>query len=651
MAQGEVNPVASGIGPRTEFDEEVDGQSVLNIVNQCRYESEQARRNRLHQNDRNWSTFLGEQDFSGKMEGQSQEFLPKVPISAEQLTSTFKKGMTQFGDWFSVQLDAELEEKLDGETVRSMLQGFLKDMWAPGSTTAKFPTVVTDAIKQALFKCLMIFKVGGATKLRRKFSAERDENGDMSLRTEEEEEWKLRIDCVRFEDYYPDPSGNGLYEIQRSEVDLHEIVKLAEQGIYDKKAVDELIGTTMERPEDEKLDERDRGQEETTPPGFRKKVLIDEFWGTLLNQDGTIAMENCVTVIANERYVIRKPEHNPFWHDESPFVAVPLVRMPFSVFHKALYDHAADLNLAINEMFNLMLDGGIAAVHGVKQIRVEDLEDPSQIENGIKQGTTLVVKQTLPHNAKVLETVTEGDVPQDAMAIYEMLNKEFSQASLSNQIRQGSIPSKDMLATELIEAGQGQDSMLEGILADVELMGLSEVLRKAWLVILQEADRIPDVAFSGPHDKKVALMIMRAEPEERFALFAGRTQFDVSGLSNTLRKALDFQKFMALMQAITTNPMLFQAFMADMSPTKALRHMMKMLNINPFDFQKSAMERQNAGQEMAGVQQAAQVLGKGPQSAEGGPAGVAAGPTANGSSAAAGIQQTAQPTMGLPANA
>jgi hypothetical protein len=32
------------------------------------------------------------------------------------------------------------------------------------------------------------------------------------------------------------------------------------------------------------------------------------------------------------------------------------------------------------------------------------------------------------------------------MAIYEMLNKEFSQASLSNQIRQGSIPSKDMLA-------------------------------------------------------------------------------------------------------------------------------------------------------------------------------------------------------------
>lgn len=651
MAQGELNPIASGVGPRTEFDDEVDGRSVITIVNQFRTESEDARRRRLVQNDRNWSVYLGEQDWSGKQEGQSTEFLPKVPISAEQLTSTFKKGMTQFDDWFSTQLDADLEAMVDGATVRSMLMAFLKDLWGPNNTVQKFPTVATDAVKQALFKCLMIFKVGGGTQMRRKYRAERDENGEMSLITEDENQWKLRIDVVRFEDYYPDPTGNGLYEIHRTEEDLHEIVRLADEGIYDKAAVDELIGTTMERPEDEKLDERDRGQEETTPPGFRKKVLIDEFWGTLLNNDGTIAHRNIVCTVANERFLIRPPEPNPWWHDESPFVAVPLIRMPFSVFHKALFDHAADLNLAINEMFNLMLDGGIAAVHGVKQLRTEDLEDPSQVENGIKQGMTLAVKQTLPHNAKVLETVTEGDVPQDAMAIYEMLNKEYSQASLSNQIRQGSIPSKDMLATELIEAGQGQDSMLEGILADVELMGIAEVLRKAWLTILQEADRIPDEAFSGPHDRKVALLIMRAEPEERFALFAGRSKFDVSGLSATLRKALDFQKFMALLQAVTTNPMLFQAFMADFSPKKALAHMMKMLNVNPFDFQKSAEERKNSGAEMAGVKQAAEILNQSPQSAEGGPAGVAAGPMANGSSGAAAVQQSAQPTMGLPANA
>ena len=194
---------------------------------------------------------------------------------------------------------------------------------------------------------------------------------------EEDEVWKLRVDLVQPEDYFPDPTGAGLYEIHSVERDLHEVIAMADEGVYDKSIVDQLIGIDFKKPEDEARDARDKNQDEVVTPSFRKRVVLDEFWGTLLKSDGSVAHRNCVCTVANKRFLIRKPEPNPFWHQLSPFVAEPIIRIPWSVWGKALFDDAVSLNLAQNELFNLILDGGMAAVWGTRQIRLEDLEDPA----------------------------------------------------------------------------------------------------------------------------------------------------------------------------------------------------------------------------------------------------------------------------------
>lgn len=652
------NPIASGAGPRPEFDQKLPGGGgdfgVISAIQRFRQESDDARRSRVTQGDRNWETYLGKQDWSHKQEGQSSEFLPKVAVSTEQLTALIKRGMIQFGDYFSVEIDPVLGEIIDGAQLRTLFKPFLADLWGPNNTSTNFPTVVSDGVKQALHKALIILKVHGSYTKTRKFKFERGQSiGDETLKVDEVDQWKLRYDLVRFEDYYPDPTGNGLYEIHRVERDLHEIVQMADEGIYSKAAVDQLIGTDFKRPEDEKLSEADRNQGETVTPSFRKRVVLDEFWGTLLADDGTVAHRNVVATIANERYLIRPPEPNPFWHQESPFVVAPLIRVPHSVFHKAIYDHASDLNLAINEMFNLMLDGGMAAVWGIKQIRIEDMDDPSQIEGGIRQGQTIAVKQTLPHNGKVLETVSEGDVPQDAMAVFEFLNREFTSAAMTNELKQGALPPKQVLATEVLEASQSQNLMLDGMVVDLENNVMVPALRKGFLTMLQNADQIPDASFSSNIDRKVALKIMRASPEERFALFGDKCQFRVSGLSATMTKALDFQKIMALLQAVGVNPLLMQAFMQDFSTKKTLRKMMTTLNINPEDIIKSLEERSQDAQnaEIERTRGASELIQGGPQNSEGQAAGVASGPGTGGSPQSAAIQQAAQPASGMPPNA
>lgn len=650
-------------GADVPVDQGDESLSVIQAVKACWHEADDAKRGRLAQNRLNREVYFGRQDWSHKQEGQSTEFLPKVSSSVEQMTAFIKRGLMKFGDWYSIELDRSIASVIDGSQVRAILNCFLDDLWQGNNTTTTIPLVISDAVKVGLLESLMIVKVHGGMMPLRRYRYDRKpkltptEGGEAVreevLEMEETEEWKLRVDLVRPEDYYPDPTGRGLYEIHTVERDLDEVIALAEAGIYDKAAVDLLIDTDHPRPEDEERSDKDRNQSESTPPAFRKRVKLDEFWGTLLKSDGTVAHRNIVTTIANDKHLIRKPEPNPFWHQESPFVVAPLVRVPWSVLHKAMYDDASALNLALNEMFNLMLDGGLAAVWGIKQLRIEDLEDPGQVAGGVRQGMTLAVKQTLPHNAKVLEVVGTGNVPQDAMAIYEAVNREFTEAALTNELKQGSLPPKQVRATEVIEASQSQAITLDGITTDLERGFIASLLRKAWLTVLQNADDVPSYTMSSVVDRTVALLLMRASPEERFAMFAGKCQFRVFGLSGTMAKALDFQKMMSLMQGVQVNPMLFQAFMAKFSPEKALRFIMTRLNINPEDIQKDQEELKQADAEMERTAAAAQMLGQagGQKGASAPGAGAGPVPMGGGSEVPAQVNQLANPRTGLPPNA
>jgi hypothetical protein len=642
-------------------DMPVSSDSDLTIIEQikrCRNEADEAKRDRLWRNKINRDIYLGRQDWEHKEDGQSTEFLPKMAVSVEQMCSFIKKGLVRLGDYFTIHLDRSLQGKVSGNELREVLKCFLNDLWANGNNgSTDFVTVMSDGIKVALMESLIILKVHGGMQNTRTYRFEKADRAtrqaEDNLVMEESEQWRLRIDLIRPEDYYPDPTGNGLYEIHRVEKDLHEVVSASEgeNPLYDPEAVKRLIDTDYPRPMDEERRDEAQNQPETTNPSHRKRVVLDEFWGTLLNQDGTIAQRNIVCTVANDKIVIRKPTPNPFWHQESPFVVAPLIRVPFSVWHKALYDHAAELNLSINEFFNLILDGGLASVWGIRQVRVEDLEDPGQVAGGIPQGATLAVKQTLPHDAKVVETVTTGNVPQDAMQVYEAISREYTGAALTNELKMGQLPAKRVLATEIVEASQSQSVTLDGLIGDIENNIIKVALRKAWLTILQNADDIPEHQFTSAISQITAMLIMKASPEERFALFAGKSQFRVSGLSESMAKAMDFQKKMALAQAAGSNPLLMEPWMTEMSGKKFLDGLIKDTGLNPDEFKMDEEEKKQVPEKIArtgilqgmlGQQGGGQAAAPGAETPEGG------APVGTGGSEAATINQLAGPSGMVP---
>lgn len=584
-----------------------DDQEIVNTTLEYKREAEEARRERLHKNRRNWDIYYGKIDWSYKQKGQSTEHLPKSAIAAEQMTAFVRRALVAFGDWFSVKLPAGFP--FTEEQVRAIMQFFLARVVVSRNEVAPVHTIIGNGIKQGLMESLIILKVHGASV---KHQSYRVEPGDLvigtppTLKTEVKEKWRLRIDIVPTEDYYPDPTGRGMYKIHRVERDYADVLEMAEAGVYDMEVVKQLDKDFPTRTDTR--DARQRNQNETTTPRRRRRVVIMEGWGNLLDAEGKIKHKNVVWAIANDKYVIRKPEPYPFWHGEDPFVELKVIQNPHTTWSKALYDDASSLNLVLDELFNLMLDGGLESVWGVRQVHTEWLADPRQVSGGIPQNATLVLNDAAPVDGKVVEKVTTGEVPKDAMAMAAMVDREHQSAVFTNDIRLGNFPGKAVKATEVIEASQNASVILDAFAANAELGLITPMLRKAWFTILQYADQVPDEDFVSAIGTSAAFSLSRMNDAERFAKLA-KAEFRVFGLSATLTRARDFQKFMALMQVVGTNPVLMEPFMRMVSGEKALLSLMRMINFNPEDLKMSPEEAAQTGSRIQNMAMLSNIMG------------------------------------------
>lgn len=571
LVKGEDQPVARGVD-----------LTVIKTLRAYKKEAHQARITRLAKNRLNRQVFMGEQDYSEKRPGQSTEFIPKLGIAAEQLTNFVKKALTNFGNYFDVEMNGERMPILE-EEFRKLIMFYFNDLPGEDGKSTSFQDILGDAVKTGSLESLMTFKVHGHQVNKRGYLVEEGENGK-ELVVNDNSVWRPRIDIVPDTSYLPDPKGEGLYEIHTVERDISHLEMMAEDGIYDPDVVAKIRESFEEEEYNFKRRPVERGQDESKGPEFRKRVVIDECWGNLLDNDGRIIKKNMLTAVANDKYLIRPPEDNPFWHGKSPFVSRPLVRVPFSVWHKAVFDHAASLNIALNEIFNLMLDGALATVWGIKQVRAYGLENDEQISDGLSQGMSLIVREDFPMDGKVVEDLTQGQVPPEALTMFQVVSDNLSESAFANELKFGQIPS-NVKATTVLEASKSQDAILDGVAAGIEY-ATAEVIQLTALNIMQHAEDLDDEKVMNAVGKRTALLLSRLTPEERFAAFAGNMDFKVFGVSTLLARSRNFQKFAALLQVASSNPVLLSALFKRYDPNKMLDFMFKAIDIDPKDIER-----------------------------------------------------------------
>jgi hypothetical protein len=110
---------------------------------------------------------------------------------------------------------------------------------------------------------------------------------------------------------------------------------------------------------------------------------------------------------------------------------------------------------------------------------------------------------------------------------------------------------------------------------------LDELLRKAWLVLLQNIGNVSSADIQDVLSVPEMLLIGQMTPEERFLTMGHSCKIKTNGLSATLAKARDFMRLMSILTAAATNPLLQATAQQKVDPLKLWRELLKMSNINP----------------------------------------------------------------------
>lgn len=566
---------------------------VVQCVISYRAQAEQAKQTRMQLNRDNFNCYHMRADWSHKKEGQSKEFLAKQSVAVEQLVSFLQQGLVDKGNWWSIEAEAGVNDE-DPAGISS------DDMFKLTSRQLDKNDIyifVGDGLKLGALGSLMIAKITGTYVPKYTYRTENKltlKGWKKALKRDEKRVWQLKLDLVRQEDYYPDPHG-GLYECEDIELDLHVLIQIAKDNPndYDLSVIEDLQASYDGEQRTNKAIETD--QDQTADEAYRKRVRVTECWGTFIDSMGNVLHENAVCAIADDKYLIRPPKPNPNWHQQSPYCSSAILRVPKSVWHRALMDAPTKHNRALNEVYNLMLDAGLSSVFGIRQIRMNWLDDPSQVARGIAPGTTLKANATCPPNGKVFERVDTGTEFRQAEEIFNIADKEFNTSAFTNDIRMGALPERSVKATEIVSANQVLTGVFNGVVKMIEDSWMKKILEKSWLTCAQHLNDYDDAEVKALLGDDKAQRISMMAPEDVFAKTAAGRRFKVFGLSTTLNKIQDFRKIAMFLQTIASSPDLLTAFQGKFDATKLLSEILNSLDINVDKIKRSDVPVQQPG--------------------------------------------------------
>lgn len=576
-----------------------DEAYVRRFITQCRDEAKQAKESRMAQNKENFDTYHMRHDFSHKRPGQSKEVLSLQSMAVETTASFFQQALVDIGDWWRAEAqNTKFQEllKISPNTIHALTANQLEK--------AKFLSHVGLGVKSGMLGSLIITKVDGCMVPKPRFVYNKRKK---KLEKIEEKVWQLDLRLVRQEDFFPDPTGAGLYEVEEYYQDYHKVLEQAEgdYAIYDRAAVTGLASSSSSERE---LDLSRETDQDVTTHDFRKQIKITEFWGTMLDVDGKVLHENCVATMANDTVMIRNPEPNPLWHQSSPYVTGSLFEVAHAVWPKALMDAPTKHNIAATELYNLLVDGGMRAVNQVNMIRSDWLKNPNDISNGIAPGTTLDTNSQCPPGAKVMESVATGSLPPEGLQVYNIINQEFNRAALTSDLRQGVQPFRQQSATAVVEQSQTITSVFQGVAKLVESTWITKILQKSWQMTAQCLDLLDEEEIESLLGEADARKLLAMKPEEVFENTVNGIKFRVFGISETLSKQADVRKYMQLLQTIGASEVLIEEFTKRYDFGELLKELIRAMDINPYKIERPAAEQEMMAQQ---AQQAPEQEGAG----------------------------------------
>lgn len=512
-----------------------------------------------------WNRF----DYSKKASWQAQEVMPEFPQFVDRFAASMREALTQAPDWFTVEAPGDDEDDL-ANAIKRLLKVWLNRC----GRDALGHSLSFDAVFEELMKLGALMTVT-AVVVQKGF-------GKKSY---------TAVEPIDPRTVWLDTSGRNLYRIRRYEIEKGDLVAMAKkvdaQGIplYD---LDEIMGLTSQVMLKERWEAMQLKGEANLDLSTRTTITLDEYVCTLVSPEGDILGENLLCVVANDLFLIRGPELNPFWHEQDWLLSTPLITVPLSVYGRSYAENMAQLAHTFNELTNLILDGTFTTAMKAFAADPTLLDDPTQLDEGVSPNKVFKLAEgsLLQGGNKFIQEVDLGELPAEAIQVWQAIKTEMQEAANQNDITMGQMAPKGRTSSTEIQSVQNNAAApLRSLAKTIEqrvLEVLLDIFFRTGLQHMQKNDAEARMAVGDTMYNTIYKM------RKQFA--SGAIKFRVRGISSLIARVQKLQQLMNFLQVISQNQLLMQQFLAKISPDRLLDVLFKLFDIDPTELEPTERE-------------------------------------------------------------
>lgn len=523
-----------------------EDQDIVTSLTTYKREADEVRKGGLNPRDAKWednlNLYWGRYDFSKKAAWQAREVLPEVPNFVDRFAAALKEALLAGNGIYDVYDPADEEGDL-ADAIKRMVDVWLESVGVNQTgTPLAFPTVFEEQMKLgALMACssVVVWK--------------NDVPGG-----------RVAIETVDPRFVWLDHTYRNLYRIRRIEMDRHELFSLANakdgkgNPIFNLEAVSQLVASVM--PDENAFREQLTGSG-TQVSSARTPIQLDEYLATVLNPDGSVMYDKALCVVANDRFLIRGPEPNPFWHGQDWLTFTPLVTTPLSVYGRSYMEDFGTIAKTFNELTNMILDAVFTSSLRAFVMVPAILSNPEQVAEGIWPNKIFNLEEGYkPEDfAKALEL---GTLPAESVQVWTSIKNELREAANINEIGMGQFAPKGRTsATEVNNTQESSSALIRSVAQTIETRWVNPTLNLVWKTGLQHLKVDDKKLRAAAGDEMFSALYPR-----RRELITRPVTFQAQGISRLIQKSKTLRNLLQAMQILGSNPLLLQEFLkvADM---------------------------------------------------------------------------------------
>lgn len=573
---------AVGLSATKEIDRELDNMArtqdpedleMVMALQGYWNESDNNRKSGLNPREDKWRSNLNlywnRYDFSKKAQWQSRETMPEVPAFVDRFAAAMKEALVALPEGFYNVIDPADAEGDLAEAVQDMTDVLLTTVGrSPAGQVLPFSAVFEE-------QC----KLGALMAMSSSVTWKKDVP-----------DGRVAIDSIDPRFVWLDHTGRNMYRIRRIEIDRHELKEMLKakdrkgDPIWKLGNMESLINSLTLYDMVYKAEMAGHGVFTSSP---RAPITLDEYIATVVDSTGQTIAERSLCVVANQKFLIRGPEKNPFWHGQDWMVYTPLLPTPLSVYGRTYMEDFGSIATTFTELTNLLLDAAFASSLKAWAMVPGMLMNPEQLASGVTPNKIFMLEDGADAK-QFAQALDLGTLSAEGVQMWQMLKNELTEASGTNEIGLGQFaPKSRTSATEINATQQSSSSIIRSVAQTVETRWLDPTLDLVWKTGLQ-------------HLKPNNRAMQAAVGEEMWkAIYQNRKDFierpftfQARGISNTIYRAQQFKSLMSMLQIVGANPNLAQAFFAEV-PMQNLVD--KLMELSGIDFSKmKATDRQSA---------------------------------------------------------